>query len=65
MKLTKKQRIALEFLAEVGPVIPSSVACSNILFRLYRHGLTRTDGETKIRYHITRNGRKALKEAQK
>lgn len=65
MKLTKKQRIALEFLAEVGPVSPKSRNCQRVLHRLYWHDLARLEGGIIWSYRITRKGREALKEAQR
>ena len=61
MKLTKKQRIALEFLAEVGPVAAHIHHVKRLFDSLDERGLIAwRDGYRRI----TKQGREALKEAQ-
>lgn len=65
MKLTRKQRIALEFLAEVGPVAVITTGAYRLVRRLCDVGMVRIEGGQFSSYHITKQGREALKEAQK
>lgn len=62
MKLTKKQRIALEFLAVVGPLWATPEGADEIFDSLFSNEfVTWRQGYL----HITRKGREALKEATK
>ena len=61
MKLTKKQRIALEFLAEVGPAHGHTIKVRRVLFALQKKDLA---VYYAMEYRITKQGREALKEAQ-
>lgn len=63
MKLTKKQRIALEFLAEFGPFYPESEKVIVVIRTLSNAGLVRY--LSLWDWTITKKGREALKEAQK
>lgn len=64
MKLTKKQRIALEFLAEVGPIDPATLNEIDLLKTLLSRNLV-TYNQLSDDWRITRKGREALKETQK
>ena len=64
MKLTKKQRITLEFLAEVGPVTCLTIRARRVLVAMKNKGLVYANGGFVVTWHITRKGREALKEAQ-
>ena len=62
MTLTKKQRIALEFLAVVGPAGTCVFRVMLVFHSLASKALAVRCGDE---YRITRKGREALKEAQK
>lgn len=64
MKLNKKQRIALEFLAKVGPVACVTIKTLEVICSLDRRGMIRkAGGEFGYVYYISEKGREALKEA--
>ena len=59
MKLTRKQKIALEFLAEVGPATSYVIGSLRVLYALENKGLATFYAQG---FHITRKGREALEE---